>query len=544
MCSGLSFSSGIYAMSITVAATGAFSLKFAAMFRVVGPIGSRSLFVAAVVSLCSLSSLAQTPEQSHQRRFENPAVTLARSDRELTDKIAADPNEAESFRQRGLIRLQQAKVADAISDLQTAVRLAPQNSQAHTDLATGFFDSGKSQEAITEARQAISLDEHNFAAEALLGRLLLVTGGDPHQAIEHMSRSLDINADQPDLRFDLINALRSVKDYTAAGVQVRILGVSLPPGDSRREYAEASLDLDLSHPDAAILHLRRALQANPDFVPARQDLTAALIQLGRWQEASEVLGPLVQRDSQSAQLAYMDALVLENTHHLAAAEAEANRAITLSPNVGQAYVALGISQALQGRHADAVKSLEHAAALQPANFDAQFNLGRERYALNDAAGAAHALQTAIQIRPQDVEARFLLGTALESAGNRDGATEQYRELVQLRPDDPRGHIGLGSILLRYGKTDEALAELSKARDLDPKNFETAMNIGKILAQQGNLDEGIRYLRQASQEAPSSPEAHYQLALTLKRAGRNQEAAREFAEVNRINEERRGQNHLR
>jgi tetratricopeptide (TPR) repeat protein len=494
----------------------------------------------AGLSVCSVVHLfSQAPEQSHQRRFENATVRLTRLDEELTRTIAASPNDAESFRQRGLVRLQQGRVEDALSDLQSAVRLEPRSSQALTDLATGLFDSGKPQEAITQARQAISLDEHNFAAQALLGRLLLVTGGDIHEAIAHMSRSLDINADQPDLRFDLISALRRVKDFATAGVQVRILGVSLPPGDARREYAEASIDLDLAHADAAILHLRRALQANPNFVPAQQDLTAALIQLGRWQEASEVLGPLVQSRPQSAQLAYMDALVLENTHHAEAAEAEANRALALNPKSADAYVALGISQALEGRHESAVKSLENAVTLQADNFDAQFYLGRERYALNDAAGAALALQSAVQLRSQDAEARFLLGTALESAGDKEKAMEQYRQLVQLRPDDPRGHLGLGNILLRYGENDEAMAELTKARNLDPKNFETAMDIGKILAKQGNLDESIRYLREASRKAPSSPEAHYQLALALRRAGRNTEAAREFAEVNRLNQERRG-----
>jgi tetratricopeptide (TPR) repeat protein len=440
-----------------------------------------------------------------------------------------------------LIRLEQTRIEDAISDLQSAVRLDPKNSLAMSDLATALFDSGKRQEAIAEARHAISVDPRNFAAEGLLGRLLLVTGGDVHEAIQHMSRSLEINADQPELRFDLINALRATKDYESAGIQVRILSVSLPPGDARREYAEASIDLDLAHPDAAILHLRRAIQSNPNFVAAQQDLTAALIQLGRWQEASQILGPLVQAHPDSAQLAYMDALVLENTHHAAAAEAEAHRAIGLNPKLAEAYVALGVSQALQSRHADAVKSLEQAVALQPANFDAQFYRGRERYALNDAAGAAQSLRSAVQIRPNDAEARFLLGTALESTGDKDAAMQQYRQLAQLRPEDPRGHIGMGNLLLRYGQNDEALTELTKARNLDPKNFETAMDIGKILAKQGNLDESIRYLREASQEAPASPEAHYQLALVLRRAGHANEAAKEFAEVDRLNQVRRGAN---
>jgi len=515
-------------------------LQFADMSpAVLRPRGLRWI-LAIALSMCSVPHVfSQAAEQSHQQRFENPTAKLVRLDKEFTEKIARNPSDAESFRQRGLIRLQQGSVQDAVSDLQAAVQLDPKSSPALTGLATALFDSGKPQEAITDARQAISLDQRNFAAEALLGRLLLVTGADIHEAIDHVSRSLDIDADQPDLRFDLINALRTVKDYATAGVQVRILSVSLPPGDARREYAEASIDLDLGHPDAAILHLRRALQTNPNFVAAQQDLTAALVQLGRWQEASAILGPLVQSHRQSAQLAYMDALVLENTHHAAAAEAEADRAIALDPKSADAYVALGISQALQGRHADAVKSLERAIALQPGNFDAQFYLGRERYALNDAAGAAQALQSAVELRMSDAEARFLLGTALESAGNKEGAMEQYRQLAQLRPDDPRGHLGLGNLFLRYGQNDEAITELLKARNLDPKNFEIAMDIGKILAKQGNFDESIRYLREASREAPSSPEAHYQLALALKRAGRTLEAAREFAEVDRLNEERRG-----
>jgi len=500
----------------------------------------RSLIFAVFWGMRLAQALsAQTSEQSHERRFETQTANLARSDRELTDKLKVNPNDAEELHQRGRVRLQQLRIDDAISDLRKALELDPYNSRNRTDLASALFDSGKRDDAIAEVKQAIANDPRNFAAEALMGRLLVVTGGDLKDAIGHMLRSLDIDADQPDLRFDLINALRQEKDYTAAGVQIRILGVSLPPGDPRLEYARASVYLDLGHPEAAILHLHRALQANPNFVAARQDLIASLIQLRHWQEASEVLGPFVEQQPKSAQLAYMDALVLENTQHPQAAEAEANRALKLKPDYAEALTILGISQAAQGRHSEAVGSLEQAAALQPNSFDAQFYLGRERYALNDAAGAAKALQQAVQLRPANGEARFFLGTALESSGDKDGAMTQYSELVRLRPDDPRGHVGLGSILLRYGKTEEATVELTKARQLDPNNFETAMDIGKALARQGNWEESIRYLREASQKMPSSPEAHYQLALSLKRAGRDAEAAREFAEVDRLNQNRRG-----
>src|SRR5579859_1559000 len=62
----------------------AFIPEFATMLRVMlGPLGRCIVFVAGVLSLCGLA-IGQTPEQSHQRRFENPAVTLARLEQELT----------------------------------------------------------------------------------------------------------------------------------------------------------------------------------------------------------------------------------------------------------------------------------------------------------------------------------------------------------------------------------------------------------------------------------------------------------------------------
>jgi len=65
-----------------------------------------------------------------------------------------------------------------------------------------------------------------------------------------------------------------------------------------------------------------------------------------------------------------------------------------------------------------------------------------------------------------------------------------------------------------------------------------MALGRLQAKMGNLEESIRYLQEAAKQSPLSPEVHYQLALSLQRAGRKAEAAKEFAEVDRLNRERR------
>ena len=100
-------------------------------------------------------------------------------------------------------------------------------------------------------------------------------------------------------------------------------------------------------------------------------------------------------------------------------------------------------------------------------------------------------------------------------------------------------MGLGGIFGKTGRNEEALAQLRKARELDPANFETNMALGRLLAKTGNLEESIRFLQEAAKQSPQSPEVHYQLALSLQRASHKVEAAKEFAEVDRLNRERRG-----
>jgi predicted Zn-dependent protease len=80
--------------------------------------------------------------------------------------------------------------------------------------------------------------------------------------------------------------------------------------------------------------------------------------------------------------------------------------------------------------------------------------------------------------------------------------------------------------------------LERARSLDPQNFEANMALGRLLAKTGKFEESIPWLEQASHERPDSPEVHYQLALSLQRAGRAEQASREFAEVERLNRQRR------
>lgn len=501
------------------------------------PMRLLAAFVLAwILPLCALCQTSG--ELSHQERFAPPAKAMEKAEGELNAKLAADPKNASLLSSRGLLRLQLNRVPDALTDLRAATDAAPSNAQFHINLAYGLLLSQKLAESIAETRKALTIEDQSYAALGLLGRALLVSGGDSKEAIEHLQRSLELYPSQTDLRFELVAALRKEKDFPAAGVQLRILKDQLPPGDARLEYAQGLLSADLGHPEAAAASFRRALQINPNSLAARQDLGAALVRMGKWSEAASILGPLAAARPESFLAAYLNALALENSHHSKEAEAEARRASALDTNSVDARTLLGIALSSQGRYDEAITELSRAAEIDPNSFDAELYLGRSRYARSDTAGATATLQKAVALRPADAEARFLLATVLEVAGDQDQAIAQYKELQRLSPGDPRGYVGLGGILGKNGNTEEALVQLRKARELDPSNFETNMALGRLLAKTGNLEDSIRYLQEAAKQSPKSPEVHYQLAMSLQRAGRKPEATKEFAEVDRLNRERR------
>jgi tetratricopeptide (TPR) repeat protein len=528
------------------------------------PRKSSPKIVLAVILLSSSLVMSQQPEASphaeasHRERFAPREQTLQKSEQDLNAKIADHPDDAHLLSDRGLLWLDLNRNAAALADLRKAATLQSSDFQMLLNLAYGLLVAGKTSDAVDEARKALALNPNNAAAHALLGRTLVASDASLKEGIEHLQRSLEIFPDQPNLRFDLISALRKAGDYAATGIQLRILKDSLPSDNVRLEYTQGLLFADLGHPEAAAASFRQALAHDPEFAkafspdqdvrhtftpdgslfPIWQDLGVALVHSGSWKDAAGVLGGVSRARPNSFPVAYMNALALQNSGATKAAEDEARRAISLNDRSPDAHTLLGIILSSESRFQDAITELQHAVELDPGSFDAHLHMGRARYGLSDTTGAAQALQQAVKIRPADPEARFLLATVLEIAGQKDAAIAQYRELETLSPQDPRGYLGLGGVLSKYGRTDEAIEQLQHAHSLDPTNFETNMSLGRLLAKTGKFEESIPWLEQASQERPDSPEAHYQLALSLQRTGRAEQASREFAEVQRLNRQRR------
>jgi Flp pilus assembly protein TadD len=476
--------------------------------------------------------------RSHVERFSTPEMLAERAEAEAERKLAADPNDVEALDARALARMRRGRYAEAHEDLKRAVALKPRSAELRASLGYVLWRVGRTSEAIAAEREALKLDEKNFTANYQLGRFLLRTGDPKHlpEVTTLLARAVELDPRQYDVRFELIEAFRRTNDMAQALAQLDLLQ-DARPADPRVTYVAAILAADRGDIEAAIAGFQKALRQDANLYGVRQDLGLAYVRLGRWKEAVEVFSELVRRQPDSVESAYLHALALFNTGQGREAEGEARRALRLNAGAAEAHSLLGIILASRGGgNAEAVESLQQAAALDASNFDARFYLGRVLYAGRDYEGAARSLREAAALKPKHAEARFFLGTVLEAAGDSAGALAEYRLLAAAEPESAYGLLGTGALLVKQGKLDDALAALSRAVALAPADFEAHLALGRAHALKEQFNEAVAALERAVALAPDRADAHYQLGLALRRLGRTEEAAREFKTVDRLNTE--------
>lgn len=282
------------------------------------------------------------------------------------------------------------------------------------------------------------------------------------------------------------------------------------------------------------------------------ELGRTLIKTGRFTEAAALLNVLVEKRPHDYAALYFAALATFNSGRAQDAEPLARRAVEAASSgqsnavrgrnedTADSLVLLAVVLAVRNNNNDALKAAEQAIQLAPANFDAQFVLGRARFGAGDYDSAVEAFRRAVALKPSDPDAQFFLATALERSGDDAEARAAYQQLTLSNPRSFAGHLGLGVLLVKKGGAarEEGLKELRIAIDINPKLYEAQVTLGRALVSMDRPADALEYLKVAADLAPNNPEPHYQLSLAYRRLGRKEEAARESAIVKQIHESRR------
>jgi tetratricopeptide (TPR) repeat protein len=224
----------------------------------------------------------------------------------------------------------------------------------------------------------------------------------------------------------------------------------------------------------------------------------------------------------------------------ARADYESSLALSLDPDCPEALVVAGQLLGLKGQAAAALRALQEAARSGKGSAEAQYQLGVALFRQNLHAEAVRQLERAVAMRPADARAHDYLALGYEALGEAEHAEEAYQRALRVNGEGPFFDSFLdynyGRFLLKERRLEESRSHHDRATSLLPGSRGARYERGKL-----NLTVG-RYqaAREDAERALSLPDpgglvldlqVYYLLATVYARLGET-ELARKYADLSR------------
>jgi tetratricopeptide (TPR) repeat protein len=207
-------------------------------------------------------------------------------------------------------------------------------------------------------------------------------------------------------------------------------------------------------------------------------------------------------------------------------------------NSAEWHAIFGYSSFKSGRPEQAVRELQKAMDLDPANQDYVLELSEVFLAHYNPPAAVALLDAAKRAFPNSARVWFALGTARLLDGNLTDAESALRTSLQFDPRLDLAYVVLGQGYLEVGQWNDLLRTAESLIALNPRNAAGYYYKAAALLRTQSGEQGQReiesLLRKATALDPADPAARYELAKLLLDRGEKQAALAELEATVRAN----------
>ncbi len=340
------------------------------------------------------------------------AGRAATAERLLRDLSARQPGDLNCLWLLGAAALEQNRLEESISRLESVLARAPEFASARIDLARAYRRSGRAHDAREQVRRVLEKSPHHSLAWLAYGDVLVDLGqfGDARVAFE---RALLTDPFKP--RVAAATAAMEADDRKAAEEAFRAI-LQEDPSHVAALCGLAALSLLADVPQDAERLLRHALRQAQHLPLAWRGLAPTLSTLGRIEEAAAGAKYLIKIEPENPQswivLAGIATRLLRQEEALAAYE----RAAQLKPQEVRLQMSIGHVLKTLGRRSESEAAYKAAIAMQPDLGEAYWSLADlKNYHFSDAevAQMQEQLGRAGIARSDEAQFLFALGKALE-----------------------------------------------------------------------------------------------------------------------------------
>jgi Flp pilus assembly protein TadD len=466
------------------------------------------------------------PAQYQLGYMDLQAGDNAGAERQFRLTVDAVPDNAQAW--IGLVAAlgAESRFDEARKAAATALRLNPSSAATLKFLlGSSLYAAGHLEEAVALLKEAVRLNPQELQAHLLLGAALVRLGRNQEAASE-WSAALKIDPNSKSALDGQAKSLIAAGDYASVIRNLR--------SEARDE--NLTLDLAIAYRDAGMLdETEQTLKQGLEADPGSDALTAALVALydeTNYAAATELSAKIAREkpDDLNAQRIYLRTLVTLGDNGRAVPLGR--RLLALAPHDADLLNLKGVLEMRAGDYQTARKHLEEAVALDPNNSDPHMNLGLVLVKLKDPAGAKIQLQKALALGKDDPQVHFELSKVLRTLGEPAAAQQQLALFQQKEKQESDRALAVSMAAqaaeaVKAGDNQKAAGLYRQACAVEPQNAGLAYKLALVLDNLGDRAGERAALEQAIQSNPHFFSAQFQLGHIDLQAGDYAGAERQF-----------------
>jgi tetratricopeptide (TPR) repeat protein len=295
------------------------------------------------------------------------------------------------------------------------------------------------------------------------------------------------------------------------------------------------------------------LQEIGGISPEKYQHVSELVNAGKFNEISNILGRTINSNSENADELYLEGLILFGSEKWSEALALFDRVLVIDPNhmdvsyfrtyalneLGnykeliasypyeitfipenyEVWYNRGISLNNLGKYEEAIESFDWAIEFNPKNHEIWNNRGISLANLNQHKKAIVSYERSIELNPKNYEAWNNRGISLYNLDQHEKAIVSYEQAIQSMSDKYEAWHNRGISLANLGKYEEAIESFDWAIKIKPENPEDFYNKGLSLGSLGKYEDAIISFESAIELKPGDYDAWHKKGVTLLKCGK-------------------------
>lgn len=386
--------------------------------------------------------------------------------------VQSHPEDPRAWTLMGIALSQLHRNAESMKAFHKALEVRPDFVPALEGAAQLEYNTGQP-DARALLDRLVRLNPHEPTAHAMLGALAFKSK-DCGSAVANFKESWQVINSRPEALAEYgVCLVRTGQTADSIHVFGRI--AELQPGDWHARYNLAVVQLQANHPEEAIQTIRPLTEGPTPSVDSLNLVASAY-------EANQQTPLAVAALQQGIKLAprdlsnYLDLATISLDHGSFQVGVDVlNAAIKAIPDSAALYLERGVLLVQVGKYDEADADFEKARTLSPQQNMSTVALGISLLQRNDIGQSLQVVQTRLQQSPHDPILNYLLAETLLRKGARPGTPEYHeavsaaRRSIDIKPDFVLAHDVLSELYLRSKMTSQAVEQSQLALKFDPND---------------------------------------------------------------------------